>query len=991
MMRFSKRPGSSTGMICIILAGFSCLLFLFQYYNRETIKLQAVKSQTLTLLDSWNRLENATKDLVIAEDLTGARTRWDQALTSFDRQIAGFLGSGMIRRLRGADSAFDENVRETDNMWRVMKPRIEYVRPRLNEYIASQNGENKRSLLYELLFQVEQGASRHEYMTLFDLTFDINYMVSSLSTYFVSVLNKSAALISESIDTKARQVQYLVWLLAIAIVAVTIAFIAITQRNLNRSQERFRQVVELSPFPICIVDETARAEYVNSKFVAVLGYSLSDLADTGAWVQRAFPLPEDRDGITRFWESGGKRAGGGEGEPVTLCMQCKDGSQRNVVFRQVEMVDKKRFVICEDITERLAAEKALCESERKFRAIFDQTFQFTGLLDPQGTLLELNRTALDYGRVREEDVIGKPFWETPWWSHSEEARKTLRDAIAQAAEGEFARFETTNRGYDGSISYLDGSIKPVRNEEGRVIMLIPEGRDITERKKAEQERAQLISAIEQTAETIVVFDDKGVILYANPAVGRLMGCDPSELIGNNSLAYSFDGDTQHSFEELSGVFRRGESWAGRATQKRRDGTLMELEITISPVKDSAGSITGFVTIGRDITRELRMEEQLRQAQKMEAIGTLAGGIAHDFNNILAAIMGYTELALDQLTPGHPVVYNLNQILKSGTRARDLVRQILAFSRKQQKERRTINVCTLAGEAAKLLRASIPSTIEIRQDFSGELCLVHADATQLHQVIMNLCTNAAQAMEEHGGVLTLGVHPVDISADDSEKNPDLLPGGQYIRLAVSDTGAGIPQEIISRIFDPFFTTKEVGKGTGMGLAVVHGIVRDHGGAIHVQNEAGPGARFDVLFPRRTGDQEEAGEMQGDIPRGSGTILFVDDESMLVDVQQRMLAELGYRVVCKRDSLEALAAFKAAPSSYDVVITDQTMPHMTGCELAQKLLAVRPDIPVILCTGFSERVSEETVREIGIRAFVMKPYNMRQLGHTLRKVLGQETQN
>jgi PAS domain S-box-containing protein len=984
MTLLQKRPANPVGMIAVVLVSFFCLMGLFQYSSYETKKLQDKKNEAQNLIDAWKHIESTTKDLMIAEDLVDARTRWKAAINSFDSLLARFIRSEVIRDIKRQDAAFEEKIKEIDNLWRIMKPRIEYVQPRLDEYLDNQNMESKRSLLYELLFQVEQSTPRQDYMTLFDLTFDIKYMVSSLSTYFVSVLNSSVASISSAIDRKAVRVRYVVFVLSLVLVIITIVFITLTQKYLRESRERFRQVVELSPFPTCVVDPLSRIEYINKKFVDVFGYTREEIPTIRDWGLKAFTLLEDRRESAAFWNEGLSKKQGADGSSCCLPVQCKDGSLRQIIFRQVEMVDKKRFLICEDITERKRAEEALRASERKFRAIFDQTFQFIGLLDTSGAVLEINRTALDYIRAGEADILGKFFWETPWWSHSSSEQEKLRGAIASAAAGGFARFETTNISSDGTLVNLDVSIKPVRDEGGRVIMLLPEGRDITERKKAEQERAQLISAIEQASETVMVLGRDGVILYANPAVERIMGYAVSELIGRK--AYSFAGapDPTQPFEQIWDRINKGLVWSGRVTQKKKDGTAGELEITVSPVRDSAGAITSFVSIGRDITSELRIEEQLRQAQKMEAIGTLAGGIAHDFNNILAAIMGYTEMSLIALRSKGDVSNNLAQILKSSNRAKDLVKQILAFSRKQQKERKPVNLYSIIQEVTRLLRASIPTTIEIRQDVQDVSCMVDADPTQIHQVLMNLAANASQSMEENGGVLAIGIAPVVLSAQDAEHYPDLLPG-QYVRFTVSDTGSGIDPLIIHRVFDPFYTTKAVGRGTGMGLSVAHGIIKDHGGSITVYSEPGQGTTFHVLLPRIANGSTEDSETEKKTPGGIEKILFVDDEDVLVDLGHRMLTGLGYTVISRHSSLEALEAFKAAPHTFDAVITDQTMPNMTGFELAQELMRLRPDIPVILCTGFSERVSEEKARDAGIKAFIMKPVNIRELGETIRKVL------
>ncbi len=380
----------------------------------------------------------------------------------------------------------------------------------------------------------------------------------------------------------------------------------------------------------------------------------------------------------------------------------------------------------------------------------------------------------------------------------------------------------------------------------------------------------------------------------------------------------------------------------------------------------------------------KLEAQLVQAQKMEAIGTLAGGIAHDFNNILAAIMGYLEIARMDLEPGHPVQKRLEKVLEAANRAKDLVKRILTFSRKTNQDRRPIDLVSVARDALQLLRASLPATIAIEEKIKVSEAIVVADITQMHQVIMNLFTNAGHAMEDDGGHLTLLLDQVVIKGSDPKDRID-LPPGKYILLKVSDTGPGIPEAIQDRIFEPYFTTKGQGKGTGMGLAVVHGIVKAHSGAIEVESSPGKGTTFAVYLPA-------AEEMLCPLPAreerlagGSETILFVDDEQALAELGSQMLSRLGYKVEIRTGAQDALAAFAHHPEKYDMVITDLTMPHMTGDVLVRKLLGMRPDLPVILCTGYSDRMSQAKAHQLGVAAYLLKPLSVKELATTVRQVL------
>jgi PAS domain S-box-containing protein len=428
-----------------------------------------------------------------------------------------------------------------------------------------------------------------------------------------------------------------------------------------------------------------------------------------------------------------------------------------------------------------------------------------------------------------------------------------------------------------------------------------------------------------------------------------------------------------------------------------DGQPMYVAISGRPVHDTAGNIVGYRGVTRDITARLNAEERLRQAQqdaqhrqaqKMEAIGVLAGGIAHDFNNILSAILGYTDLALREVSPSGPAAQYLQEVLTAGRRAQSLVLQILTFSRASEPERVPVQLRLIVKEALKLLRASLPTTIDIRQDIDHDDATVLADPTQMHQVLMNLCANAEYAMRDTGGVLEVRLDTVELDTGVAAHYAELAPGS-YVRLTICDTGHGILPEVASRVFEPFFTTKGVGQGTGMGLAVVHGIVTSHGGAIRLQSTPGQGTTCEVYLPRLDMVVDDPTSRDDSLPLGKGVILFIDDEEAIVRVGQRMLERLGYQAVVCTSSLAALETFRQTPQYFDLVITDQTMPHLTGEALACELRRIRPDIPIILCTGFSHTIDADKAQAQGIDAFLMKPLVARDLGLAIQHVLAQRS--
>jgi len=538
-------------------------------------------------------------------------------------------------------------------------------------------------------------------------------------------------------------------------------------------------------------------------------------------------------------------------------------------------------------------------------------------------------------------------------------------------------------------------LKPFQDRDLKVAieMALYAAKVDTERKKAEgalrESEDRLLAIIDKSPIPTALGGSDGSIISLNDAVEELTGYKRDEITDVTDWANRLYPDKEYRDFVSNNIQQalRGEKQAcTEFAITRKDGSVRTVDFHTSFFKD--GLIIQMVDITerkRAEEEKARLEAQLQQAQKMEAIGTLAGGIAHDFNNILGVIIGCTELSLLDVPRGFPARPHLIEVLKAGNRAKDLVKQILAFSRHSEQERKPVQPGIIVKEALKMLRSSLPSTIQIRQYIKKEPGIINADSTQIHQVLMNLCTNAAHAMREKGGILKVNLSNVDFDAEAAEPVPDLTPGS-YINLTVSDAGHGMDSKTMERILDPYFTTKATGEGTGLGLAVAHGIVRSYGGAIKVVSEPGKGSTFEVFIPRidYPKDLPETGE-PAELPTGNERILFVDDEETLVYAGQAMLERLGYEVIARTSSVEALEAFRAQPDKFDLVVTDMTMPNKTGTELARELLQIRPDIPIILCTGFSEVILEETAKTIGIREFIIKPIVMKDMAETVRKVL------
>lgn len=675
------------------------------------------------------------------------------------------------------------------------------------------------------------------------------------------------------------------------------------------------------------------------------------------------------------------------GETAVIGPDGKEIPVSHLIMAHASGDEEARFFssVIRDISAFKKAELAMRESEERYRSVVETATDAIITVNGRGAVTSWNQGAERLYGYAKDEAIGRPYTLIMPPRFQDMHGRILNRVLEGEIKAMQAPVEGTGMRSDGSEFPMETSITTW--EAGGEKFLTAIIRDITDRKRTDEERIRLITAVEQATESIIIMSPDGKVLYANPATALQSGYSVDELIGKNSFEPKVNGYDRAYFRGIFEALQQGKIWTGRLAFTKKDGSLINLEQTLSPIYDAAGHIINLLSINRDISKEVKLEEQLRQSQKMEAIGTLAGGIAHDFNNILAAIMGYTEMSLYQTSDESPVKQHLSLILKSAIRARDLVRQILAFSRKGEEERKPLHIHAIVKEAVKLLRASIPATIEIHEDIDASAGIVIADPTQIHQVIVNLCTNAAQAMQKRGGLLTIGLAPVELTADDIKTYADLSPGS-YVQLDVSDTGTGIDPQIISRIFDPFFTTKEIGRGTGMGLAVVHGIVKSYKGAISVQSQPGQGSSFRVLLPRI----QEAAHVEHDdvspLPRGSERILFIDDEELLVHISKEMLETLGYSVVALQSSVEALDLFEHNPQGFDLVITDQAMPQITGYELAQKFIAIRPDIPIMLCTGYSETVSEEHALAAGIQGFVMKPIKLQDFANRIRTVLDRE---
>lgn len=499
------------------------------------------------------------------------------------------------------------------------------------------------------------------------------------------------------------------------------------------------------------------------------------------------------------------------------------------------------------------------------------------------------------------------------------------------------------------------------------------------------------SLVDQAVDAFFLFDPDGRIVDVNQRACDSLGYTREELLSMTFRDIDINARSSETEEKPWAYLQLFVPVTNESIQLRKDGLTFPVEMRLGLV-DIGGHL--FVMgSARDISERMeaeaerrKLESRLLQSQKMEAVGVLAGGIAHDFNNILTAIIGYVELAKIKLARDNPAYNHLEQVLKAGMRASDLVKQILTFSRQSIQDLSPVQVQPIIKEAVKLLRASIPTSIEIKQNIA-DCGSVLANPTQIHQILMNLCTNAYHAMRTSGGVLGVSLEPLEITGDDVNKLLDLSPG-RYVRLTVSDTGHGMDKAVLKRIFEPYFTTKLPGEGTGMGLSVVHGIVKSYQGHISVYSEPEIGTIFNVYLPMLDSAPVNGTPVHKALERGSERLLIVDDEEPIVTMEKEMFTQLGYSVTACLTPEQALETFRNDPEAFDLVITDMTMPKMTGDKLALELLRLKPGLPIILCTGFSERINEEAAKAIGIREYVMKPIVLTEFSGTIRKVLGQK---
>jgi PAS domain S-box-containing protein len=803
-------------------------------------------------------------------------------------------------------------------------------------------------------------------------------------------------------------------------IARDITFRKAAELTIQEREKRYRAIMENAYDLIAEVDGFATFLYVSPNFEEVLGYVPSKLIGSNIF---SFVHLDDRAGVIKEFTEGMQATGAWR---AIYRYRHQNGEYRWFESTgrgfQTALGDSRGVIVSRDITERKKSEEAFESIVKGTVAPGSQNF-FQNLVRQLAHSLQVSMVFLAE-RVEEAFPVvqGVAFWRGDRFEPKFEY-DCLEGPCEKVFEGQPVYFSQGVKDLfpnNPTVKALDlesycGS--PLFNSKGEVVgnlaimdqkplNLNAQDRSLLQifaaRAGAELERKRALEALQESQEryralydqsplTYFTVDSHLTILSVNQFGAALLGYAVQELVGQSILSVLDPEDHSVFLVEIEKSFGAVNQISKKELRKvKKDGTSIW-------VKETCRTIIGpnqqqmLLLSCEDITDRKRAEEaleqserQMRHTQKMQAIGTLAGGIAHDFNNILGAILGYSELALTQAKKEPKLTSYLEEVLTAGHRAKELVKQILAFSRRSDHEREAVDLNAMVQESLRMVRATLPTTVEIQSTGAMDSAVVFADSTQMHQVIMNLCGNAEQAMRERGGMLKIMVTSIEVAEDASQEFPELKPG-TFVQLTIQDSGQGMSGEVVERIFEPFFTTKGLGEGTGLGLAVVHGIIVDHGGHIGVSSVVGKGTTFRILLPRLDVILPAKSPEGMDWPHGSGRVLFVDDEDVLARWGEQVLTHLGYTVVAKTNPHEAVEFFRSQPDTIDLVVTDQTMPTMSGEALAKALLEIREDIPIVLCTGFSHTMSEEKANQLGLKGFLMKPVNGAVLAKTLKQLL------
>ncbi|MBI5248041.1 MAG: PAS domain S-box protein [Desulfomonile tiedjei] len=767
--------------------------------------------------------------------------------------------------------------------------------------------------------------------------------------------------------------------------SVLVTFVDVTERRraeeaLKESEERFRSTFEQAAVGICHVAPGGHFLRVNTKMSEILGYSSEELFQLSFQdVIHSEDIEPHLVSVRRVLTDEIRTYSGEERcirkDGVVVWVHVTSSLNKYASGNQNYMI----FVV-EDISARKAAEQAVRESEERFRSAFStspDSININRLSD--GVYMDINDgfTALT-GFTRDE-VVGRSSFDIDIWADLKDRERLVAELVKH---GRVNNLQAKFRLKDGRVrtGLMSASVTTING----VPHILSITRDIDDLKRAEEDRTRLATAIDQAAEAVVITDTDGTIVYVNPAFERTTGYSRDEALGKNPRILKSGQHDEKFYKHMWETIASGQVWSGHLITRKKDGALFEEEATISPIREDGGEIVNYVAVKRDVTKEVSLQKQLLQAQKMEAIGTLAGGIAHDFNNLLQVTLGYSELLLHEKKEDNPEYADLKKIFSAARNGADLVQRLLTFSRKVEPKLIVLNLNRMITQVDKLLRRTIPKMIEVHLDLDSGVAEIQADPTQMEQILMNLAVNARDAMPD-GGSLTIGTRNTTLDEEYCSFHAGAVPG-DYVLLTVSDTGHGMDKETVGHIFEPFYTTKELGRGTGLGLAMVYGIVSQHGGHIACYSEEGRGTTFTVYFPAIPAEADVRVEASKEMPTfGTETILLVDDEDMVRELGERILRKSGYTMLVAPNGAKALALYTENRDRISLVILDLIMPGMGGKQCLEELLKIDPQVRVLISSGFSGDVSVKESLDIGALGFVGKPFRMNELLLKVRKLL------
>ncbi len=753
----------------------------------------------------------------------------------------------------------------------------------------------------------------------------------------------------------------------------------LAEQALRESEERFSKSFKNNPAWLSIMHtETNKILEVNDAWTRVMGYTPEE-----AIGRTPVDLSLYDEAALRKIVEEAKAAGSIPNMEETV--ENRAGEKRVLlVSRETIEIGGESFLLAMglDITDRKKAEAALQESEQRYRAIFNIASVGIKLMDQEGKFFEVNTALSKFLGYTPEEFHHLTIFDVTHPEDVERSRKFHNAMVQGKTEG--YRLEKRYVQKDGTLVWGDTGVSAIRDADGRYKATVGAIRDVTQHKKSEAARILLEAAVEQAVETVEITDPRGVIVYVNPAFERTTGHSREEVLGKTSRFLRTVHDDDETTRAMWDSVKKGNIWTGHLINKKKDGTLLEEDVSISPVKDSTGKILNYVAVKRDVTAEVSLQKQLFRAQKLEAIGTLAGGVAHDFNNILQVALGYSELILgnEELAADHRS--DLQKIHEAATRGADLVQRLLTFSRKTEIKPQPLDLNRHITEFRKMIERTIPKMIRIELSLEENLARINADPTQIDQVLMNLAVNARDAMPE-GGTLTIETANIDLDEEYVRTQLEAKPG-PHVLLMVTDTGQGLDKETLEHVFEPFFTTKSPAEGTGLGLAMVHGIVKLHGGHVKCYSEPGQGAAFKIYLPALVAEEDVVKTTRRPMPQGgTETILLVDDDEHIRELGSRILSRAGYKVLMAVNGKEALQVYQDYADEIALVILDLIMPVMGGKQCLEALLELNPSIKIAIASGYSADGPTREAIARGVKGFVNKPYHIHQVLDVVRSIL------